>query len=197
MHENFHISIFSNFFQFFQQIDLERTLLISYSVLGGIDLILKILFVTYIEERLRVMTRECVFVFDQCTSDCSDIQKYCYHWRLDDLNLTNSMVFQIFSCVTQLALVIFSIQLIIYVTKKPEGEPDDAASFDGTSATAGHFDDDYDDGSIRDSISVRSEPGPDHYGTFLRRQQYYINRAFFSSPEDSNFAHSWPRNFPS
>lgn len=187
---------FSTFSTFFQQIDLERNLLISYSVLGGIDLILKILFVTYIEERLRVMTEKCVFVFDQCTFNCTDTKLIeCYHWRLDDLNLTNSMVFQIFSCITQLVLVIFSIQLIIYVTKKPEGEPDDAASFDGTSATAGHFDYDYDDdGSVRDSISVRSEPGPDHYGTFFRRQQYYINRAFFSSPDDSNVAHSWPRN---
>lgn len=177
------------------QVDLGRKLLISYSILGGIDLIFKILFVTYIEERLRQMTEKCNFEYDYCSRNCTQLQNECYHWRLDDLNLTNSMVFQIFSCLTQLVLVIFSIQLIIYVTRKPEGEPDDAASFDGTSATAGHFDYDFEDTmdeSTRDNISVRSEPGLD-YGTFLRRQ-FYINRAYFSSPEELSAAHSWHEN---
>lgn len=178
------------------QIDLDRKLLISYSVLGGIDLIVKILFVTYIEERLRQMTGKCIFEYDQCNGEkCTQVEKECYQWRLDDLNLTNSMVFQIFSCIATLTLVIFSIQLIIYKTQKPEGEPDDAASFDGTSATAGHFDYDFEDiidGSNIDSISVKSDPGED-YGTF-RRRQFYINRAFFSSPEELSTAHSWPRN---
>lgn len=143
------------------------------------------------------MTEKCVFEYDQCTGEsCTVLQKECYHWRLDDLNLTNSMVFQIFSCIATLVLVIFSIQLIIYVTRNPEGEPDDAASFDGTSATAGHFDYDFEniiDGSPLDNISIKSDPGQD-YGTFWRRQQFYINRAFFSSPEELSAAHSWTQN---
>lgn len=85
---------------------LNHVLLVIYSVVGGLEVIFKIVFITLVFNKKISVARE-------CTAN-SIAPSSCINWRLDDLDLTNSMVFHTIASIAQVTLIIFSIQLTIF-----------------------------------------------------------------------------------
>lgn len=88
-------------------ITLKRSVLVAYCCINVLELILKIIFaVNY--ARLKHERREECAPFITHSGDCS-------FWRMDDLNLTNAIVFNVFSSILQTVLLFFSIKLIRFL----------------------------------------------------------------------------------
>jgi hypothetical protein len=79
---------------------------VIYSIVGGIEVIFKIVFVVLVFNKKRSAANEC--------TAHSIAPPSCIGWRLDDLDLTNSVVFHTISSITQVILIIYSIQLTIF-----------------------------------------------------------------------------------
>ena len=88
---------------------MSSSLLAGYSLIGLIEVIVKMVFIINVKrEKTRLSSRCTKFYF--VPPDCVD-------WRLDDLNLTNSVIFHIISSIVHLVLILFSIQLFLFARK--------------------------------------------------------------------------------
>ena len=89
---------------------LNHLLLLTYVLVGSMEVAFKIVFLVLVFRRKKFKATECTAHAIAPSS--------CIGWRLDDLDLTNSVVFHTISSLTQAILIIYSIQLTIFAFKK-------------------------------------------------------------------------------
>lgn len=159
-------------------VKMNRCLLILYSIIGSIEFSFKIVFIILLQRKKSSVARHCKTYAIQPSE--------CYGWRLDDLQLTNSIVFHIISSISLFALIIFSFQLIVYVSKRNRelrarhifGQTGRSTA-DTTATTASQLRPGESELTVF-SLFSRSEPA---YGTFKRlfTRKKIVNNTFVSS----------------
>lgn len=156
---------------------MNPVLLSTYSGMGMMEIAFKLVFIV-------TVYRKKVSVAERCTRSYF-VPEFCAGWQVDDLNLTNSIVFHIISSIAMSFLSLFAFQLSSYARQQEEIRKKRVTGIDNYSYSMTSVDTiayhsgrwrppnhEEDEDSSATSSDLQSVVGPEaqdaEYGTFRR-----------------------------
>ena len=142
-------------------IRLNHILLLIYVLVGSLEVAFKIVFVTYVFRQKHEIANTCTAISEPPLSLCKE-------WRLDDLNLTNSIVFHTISSLSEVILIVYSVQLTIFAFQRKRKRLQDLRNRNGISGPC-------EANSMNDlnNQDMFQQSEPNEYGTF---QEEFVER---------------------